>query len=168
MNRSTVGSRWNLDLVEQLYVQWAEDPLSVEASWQAFFEGYSLGSEAVVGGTGEVALSESQAGVTRLIDAYREIGHYLANLDPLGLSPRRETHELLELSEFGLTEADLDRSFFNKLFPSHSATLREIIGALRQTYCGTIGVEYMHISNRRVRRWLQQKMEPSRNNPGQS
>ena len=170
MNRSTVGSRWNLDLVEQLYAQWTHDPQSVDASWQAFFEGYSLGSEAVPadaegGGDG---LSVSQAGVTRLIDAYREIGHYLANLDPLGLSPRRDSHELLELSEFGLTEADLDRTFFTKLYPNHSATLRDIIGALRQTYCGTIGVEYMHISNRRVRRWLQQKMEPGRNNPGQN
>ena len=87
MNRSTVGSRWNLDLVEQLYAQWTHDPQSVDASWQAFFEGYSLGSEAVPANAegGGDGLSVSQAGVTRLIDAYREIGHYLANLDPLGL-----------------------------------------------------------------------------------
>ena len=171
MNRSTVGSRWNLDLVEQLYAQWSSDPNSVDASWQAFFEGYSLAAEATPAASGEsgpAGMSESQAGVTRLIDAYREIGHYLANLDPLGLSPKRDTHELLELSEFGLSEADLDRTFFTKLYPNNAATLREIIEALRQTYCGTIGVEYMHISNRRVRQWLQARMEPVRNHPGLS
>ncbi len=167
MNRSTVGSRWNSDLVEQFFEQWKRDPQSVDASWQAFFEGFSLGcdSSPAAGGETDAATSQAQAGVTRLIDAYREIGHYLANLDPLGLSPQRDTHELLELDEFGLTDADLDKTFFTKLFPGHSATLRQIIEALKQTYSGTIGVEYMHISNRRIRRWLQQKMEPVRNQP---
>ncbi len=167
MNRSTVGSRWNSDLVVQLFDQWKRDPQSVDASWQAFFEGYSLGSETSPGAPAgaDGASSQAQAGVTRLIDAYREIGHYLADLDPLGLSPQRDTHELLELEEFGLTESDLDKTFFTKLFPGNSATLRQIIAALRQTYSRTIGVEYMHISNRRVRRWLQQKMEPARNTP---
>ena len=170
MNRSSVGSRWNADVVEQLYDQWRRDPQSVDASWQAFFEGYSLGCDSGPGASGssesDAASSQAQAGVTRLIDAYREIGHYLANLDPLGLSPHRESHELLELEEFGLTEADLDKTFFTKIYPGHYATLRQIIEALRQTYCRTIGVEYMHISNRRIRRWLQQKMEPTRNDPG--
>src|SRR5213079_2874194 len=90
-------------------------------------------------------VNQAQAGVTRLIDAYREIGHYLADLDPLKLGPTRETHESLELSEFGLTEADLDRSFCTHLTDPPCMTLRELIASLRATYCRTIGVEYMHI-----------------------
>lgn len=166
MNRSTVGNRSNLELVEQLYTQWCHDPESVDASWQAFFEGYSLGSESSPSGVvGDEESGRLQSGVTRLIDAYRDIGHYLADLDPLGLSPRRESHELLDLSEFALSEADLNRTFYTKLFPTQSGSLRDIIAALRETYSGKIGVEFMHISNRRVRQWLQEKMEPRRNQP---
>ena len=105
--------------------------------------------------------------MTRLIDSYRQVGHYLANLDPLHLSPRRDSHELLDLAEFGLADADLDRTFFNRMFTDPpQSTLRELVRALRETYCGTIGVEYMHISNRHVRKWLQDRMEPTRNRPG--
>jgi 2-oxoglutarate dehydrogenase E1 component len=164
MNRSTVGNRSNLDLVEQLYTKWCNDPNSVDASWQAFFEGYSLGSEGQ-SATGDEESGRLQSGVTRLIDAYRDIGHYLADLDPLELSPPRESHELLDLGEFSLSEADLDRTFYTKLFPTQSGSLRDIIAALRQTYSGKIGIEFMHISNRRVRQWLQEKMEPQRNQP---
>ncbi|MFM6955793.1 MAG: 2-oxoglutarate dehydrogenase E1 subunit family protein, partial [Ignavibacteria bacterium] len=153
MNRSTVGSRWNLDLVQEQYARWSSDPQSVDASWQAFFEGFSLGLDSSPATSGDENAGQLQAGVTRLIDAYRDIGHYLSDLDPLGLSPSRESHELLELSEFGLSEADLDKTFYTKLFPGNSATLREIIACLRQTYSGKIGVEFMHISNRRIRRW---------------
>lgn len=164
MNRSTVGNRSNLDLVEQLYTKWCNDPNSVDASWQAFFEGYSLGSGGQTSG-GDEESGRLQSGVTRLIDAYRDIGHYLADLDPLELSPPRESHELLDLGEFSLSDADLDRTFYTKLFPTQSGSLRDIIAALRQTYSGKIGIEFMHISNRRVRQWLQEKMEPRRNQP---
>ena len=165
MNRSTVGSRWNLDLVQEQYARWNNDPQSVDASWQAFFEGFSLGLDSSPASGGDENAGQLQAGVTRLIDAYRDIGHYLSDLDPLGLSPSRESHELLDLSEFGLSESDLDKIFYTKLFPSNSATLREIIACLRQTYSGKIGVEFMHISNRRIRRWLTDRMEPIRNQP---
>ncbi len=103
--------------------------------------------------------------MTRLIDAYREIGHYLADLDPLRLSPPRESHELLDLGAFGLTEADLDRTFYTKLTDPPYATLRELIRIIRETYCRKIGVEYMHIRNPQVRKWLQDRMEPVRNHP---
>ena len=91
--------------------------------------------------------AREQAAVTRLIDAYREIGHYLADLDPLKLNPSRDSHELLDLAAFGLSEADLDKTFYNRLTDPPYATLRELIAILRETYCRTIGVEYMHIRN---------------------
>ncbi|MBX6312565.1 MAG: 2-oxoglutarate dehydrogenase E1 component [Isosphaeraceae bacterium] len=167
MNRSTVASRWNLDLIEEHYQRWRDNPASVDETWRLFFEGYELGAS----GTGraprdlETDAAQAQAAVTRLVDAYREIGHYLANLDPLKLNPPRDSHELLELAEFGLSEADLDRTFYTQLSPTRRATLRELISILREIYCRTIGVEYMHIRNNRIRRWLQERMEPIRNRP---
>ena len=169
MNRSTVANRWNLELLEEYQQRWRNDPNSVEESWRNFFEGYELGQS-----NGEISatpadsaddFARAQSGVTRLLDAYREIGHYLADLDPLQMVPVRDTHELLEPSAFGLTEPDLDRRFFNTITDPPYATLRELIAIQKQTYCGKIGVEYMHIRNPQIRKWLQERMEPTRNQP---
>ena len=168
MNRSTVANRWNLELIEANYQRWSGDPTSVDATWQAFFEGYEL---ALGSGDGEVQPGYSveggaaQAAVTRLIDAYREIGHYLADLDPLKLTPPGDPNGLLEPSAFGLAESDLDRTFHSKLFEPPQATLRDLIAALRETYCGSIGIEFMHIRNPQVRDWLKDRMEANRNRP---
>lgn len=169
MNRSTVANRWNLDLIEDYHQRWRNDPASVDETWRIFFEGFELGRS---GGPGQSTVSEdvqevarAQAGVTRLVDGYREIGHYLADLDPLKLNPARETHELLEPAAFGLSEADLDRVFYNKLTDPPHVTLRELITVLRETYCRRVGVEYMHIRNPQIRQWLQDRMEPVRNHP---
>lgn len=178
MNRATVGSRWNLDVIETQYVRWRADPGAVDESWRAFFEGFELGAgreaaprpgtnghAAPEAGDTELDFARHQAAVTRLIIAYREIGHYLADLDPLKLTPRRTTHELLELREFGLSEADLDITYYNRLTAPPHATLRQLIAALRETYCRTIGVEFMHIRDPRIREWLIERMEPTRNRP---
>jgi 2-oxoglutarate dehydrogenase E1 component len=168
MNRSTVANRWNLELIEENYQRWSSDPTSVDATWQAFFEGYEL----AINGDGQAPTGHSieqgaaQAAVTRLIDAYREIGHYLADLDPLKLTPPGDPSGLLEPSTFGLTEADLDRTFHTGLlFDPPQATLRDLIAALKETYCRTIGVEFMHIRNPQIRSWLQERMESVRNQP---
>jgi 2-oxoglutarate dehydrogenase E1 component len=173
MERATVGNRWNVDLIEDYYDRWRNDPASVEESWRIFFEGYELGQQGGGGGPAgggratDLDAARAQAAVTRLIDAYREYGHYLADLDPLKLSPRRQLHELLEPSAFGLTEADLDRVFFNRLSGAEgeASTLRAVIAILRETYCRTIGVEFMHIRDTQIRRWLLDRMEPTRNRP---
>ena len=117
MERATVANRCNLNLIEDYYDRWRNDPASVDDSWRNFFEGYELGHRPADRPAAAVDLdaAAAQAAVTRLIDAYREFGHYLADLDPLKLSPRRQSHELLEPSAFGLTEADLDRVFYNRL-----------------------------------------------------
>jgi 2-oxoglutarate dehydrogenase E1 component len=173
MNRATVANRENLELIEDQYQRWKGDPGSVEESWRQFFEGFelamALAPASAPTGDGQIDLDAArcQAGVTRLVDAYREIGHYLAQLDPLHLAPTRESHELLALSEFGLTEADLDRTFYTQLQDPPRATLRELIAILRETYCRAIGVEYMHIRDNRIRHWLQERMEPIRNRPHQ-
>ena len=167
MNRSTVASRYNLELLEDQYQRWRDDPNSVDETWQFFFQGYDLGrtGEGRARSDADPDASPAQAAVTRLVDAYREMGHYLADLDPLGLTPRRESHELLDLSTFGLSEADLDRTFYTRLGDPPYCTLRELIAILRETYCRTIGVEFMHIRNTPVRNWLRERMESTRNRP---
>jgi len=179
MNRSTVANRWNLELIEDYHQRWSADPATVDDTWRAFFEGFELGQSgdgragrtpqppgsSADGRASGSAASESQAAVTRLVDAYREIGHYLADLDPLKLTPLRDSHELLEPSAFGLTVADLDRVFYNTLTDPPEVKLRDLIKVLRATYCRKVGVEYMHIRNPQVRQWLRDRMEPSHNRP---
>ncbi|MFN4260584.1 MAG: 2-oxoglutarate dehydrogenase E1 component [Gemmataceae bacterium] len=164
MSAPTFATRWNLNIIEDAYEQWRRDPSAVDASWRAFFEGFELGKTRVANGGGVAVDGRSQTSVVRLIYAYRDLGHFLARLDPL--SEPLPSLPLLELSEFGLSEADLERTFDTHQFHGlEQATLRELLTALKETYCRTIGVEYMHIQDTRIRHWLQERMEPRRNRP---
>ena len=94
-----------------------------------------------------------------LIRAYRARGHFHANLDPLGLEPRNNEEEL-DPRSYGFSEADMDRRIFlDKVLGLEFATLREIIAILRRTYCQTLGVEFMHISNPAQKAWMQERIE---------
>jgi len=96
-----------------------------------------------------------QAAVARLIQAWRERGHLLADIDPLG--SQRPGHPDLDPSTYGLSIWDLDRSFHAE--PFGEVTLRSLIDALRLAYAGKMGVQYMHIDNPEERMWLQQRLE---------
>ena len=160
MTRSTLATRYNLDVLETTYQQWRTEPDSVDEQWRLFFEGFELGMT----GATSAADTSAQTGVFRLIFAYRSRGHLLARLDPLSEPPPMVPH--LDLADYGLSEADLDRTFSMPHFLAvQRGTLPDMIAALRETYCRTIGVEYMHIQDTSVRRWLQEKMEPRRNRP---
>jgi hypothetical protein len=113
-----------------------------------------------------------QSRVDALIYRYRELGHLSACLDPLEACP--SGHPLLELAAFDLSQEDLDRRFFtshlsNSFSDSYSdaggARLADIIQALNETYCRSIGVEFMHLQDPAERRWLLDRMEPVRNKP---
>ncbi|MBN8919246.1 MAG: 2-oxoglutarate dehydrogenase E1 component [Rhizobiales bacterium] len=94
-----------------------------------------------------------------LIRAYRMRGHLHANLDPLGMLPRRD-HEELDPRSYGFTEADYDRRIFlDNVLGLEFGTLREIVGILRRTYCQTLGVEFMHISDPAQKAWIQERIE---------
>ena len=98
-----------------------------------------------------------------LIRAYRVRGHLLADLDPLGLV-RRTSHPDLDPATYGFTEADYDRPIFvNGVLGFETATLREILAALKATYCGHVGVEYMHMQELEQRQWIQARIEVPRN-----
>jgi len=150
------------DYVEEQYEQWQRDPASLTDEWRLFFAGFDLASSP----TGEVASERAadQSKVASLIFAFRNLGHLIADLDPLG--DNLETHPLLELETFGLSDENLDEVFdTGHLGGPGRASLREIISVLRDTYCRTVSVEYLHIQDMAVRRWLQSEMEPTRNRP---
>ncbi|MBI3783908.1 MAG: 2-oxoglutarate dehydrogenase E1 component [Deltaproteobacteria bacterium] len=168
-------SRANAEYVDALYEQFQRDPASVDASWALFFAGFEAarGNGARPAAVAPAAVArtavdgERHIGVFDLIHSYRELGHLVANLDPLGHN--QTAHPLLEPSEFGFTEADLDRVLSCPILKGCSqAPLREIIERLRATYCGTLGVEYMDIPVKEQRAWLQERMEPLLNRPALS
>jgi len=107
---------------------------------------------------------EKQAMVLQLIRAHRVRGHLRADLDPLHVEEERHPPEL-ELSSYGLSVWDLDRRFITGGLAGDKGMrpLRDILDILRQTYCGHIGVEFMHIPEGDRRDWLQQRMESTRN-----
>ena len=151
--------------VDQMYEQWQEDPSSLSEEWRLFFSGFDLAARP----TGTIATERAadQSKVVSLIFAYRNLGHLIADLDPLGAN--LESHPLLELETFGLSEENLDEVFdTGHMGGPKQATLREILEVLSDTYCRTIGVEYLHIQDTPVRRWFQKEMEPNRNRPENS
>ncbi|MGZ8797833.1 MAG: multifunctional oxoglutarate decarboxylase/oxoglutarate dehydrogenase thiamine pyrophosphate-binding subunit/dihydrolipoyllysine-residue succinyltransferase subunit, partial [Thermoanaerobaculia bacterium] len=103
-----------------------------------------------------------EAAVLQMINAYRVRGHLLADLDPLEYKVGH--HAELNPQYYDLTIWDFDRQFIcGGLCAKPTAKLRDILDTLRETYCGHIGAEYMHISETEQKRWLQDRMEPSRN-----
>ncbi len=168
----------SLDFVERLYFDWLRDPASVDEGWRRYFDALGAvegagpapqGFPRRRGGNGHAAESAAeaeafQARVDRMVQAYREHGHLLALLDPLGLERRPSTLPAFGLSEFGLAEPDLDRSVAvgDPERPATS-TLRQLRARLEETYCRTLGVELAHLHDRELRRWLERRMERTGN-----
>jgi len=157
---------WNTEFIEEQYNLWKSDPTKVSRDWQFFFQGFELASAR----DSEVVLvcDEDQVWRQSLVEGltyrYRDLGHLLACLDPLAACPT--DHPLLNPAAFGLTDDDMDREFYTRLFPGKNlASLREILAVLKKTYCRSVGVEYMHLQDPSERQWLQERMEPSRNRP---
>src|SRR6202030_1271856 len=94
-----------------------------------------------------------------LIRAYRARGHFYANLDPLGLEPPHDEEDL-DPRSYGFSEADYDRKIFlDRVLGLEFGTMRQILSILRRTYCQTLGVEFMHISNPAQKGWIQERIE---------
>ena len=94
-----------------------------------------------------------------MIRAYRMRGHFAANLDPLGIAPKEDASEL-DPASYGFAEGDFDRPIFlDYVLGLETSTIREMVTILRRTYCGDVGVQYMHISNPEEKAWLQQRIE---------
>jgi 2-oxoglutarate dehydrogenase E1 component len=131
--------------------------------------GNATGGAAYVNGGGAAALASGvsdaavrQDRVDALVRAYRVRGHMIAKIDPLGLP--RPTQAELDPEFYELTGHDLDRKFSSRtIFGAQVLTLREILTRLRNTYCRSIGVQFMHIDDLKVKNWLQDRMEGSEN-----
>src|SRR5690554_6147606 len=184
----------NIHYIEELYEEYLNDPNAVPEQWREYFnklprpEGASaqdlplapvrdhfsrLARQRITrtaSGSSDNLSDKKQVKVLQLINAYRFRGHQQANLDPLGLMQRKAIADL-ELSYHQLSNDDLDQEFqTGSLFigKEEKATLREIHEAISQTYCGTIGAEFMHIVDTEEKRWLQQRFESVRSKPNYS
>lgn len=127
-------NRANLDYIEGLYQQYKSNPDSVTTDWKKFFEGFDFAS------AGASGLSEKELDVYHLITAYRNYGHFEAQLDPLTNSAAPS--EQLSLTRFNLKESDLEQRFqIGSIIGKPNATLKEIIQHLRACYCGKLTVQ---------------------------
>jgi 2-oxoglutarate dehydrogenase E1 component len=172
MSNQTFANRWNADLIDEKYRLWQEDPSSIEDQWQAFFEGFHLASTMSAGqpsgspseGSNLSEHAIKQARFTGAIFAYRSIGHTQADINPL--MKEVVPNPRLTLERLGFSEAELDEVYWSGNYRDGvHMSVREILSQLKQTYCGSIGVEYLHIQETPQRRWLQARMEGSLNKP---
>ncbi|SOZ35221.1 2-oxoglutarate dehydrogenase E1 component [Cupriavidus neocaledonicus] len=183
----------NAPYVEELYEAYLQNPASVPDNWRAYFDamqnvpavdgsnGRDIAHAPIVASFAErakqgpirtiVASADSDMGrkrvaATQLIAAYRNIGSHWADLDPL---KRQERPPLPDLDPafYGFSEADLDIVFnaSNTYFGKESMSLRELLNNLRETYCGTIGFEFMYVSDQAQKRWWQERLETTRSKP---
>ena len=185
----------NAPYVEELYEAYLDNPGSVPDKWRAYFDALQHvpatdGSEsrdvahapviesfaqrakanafAVKASSADLAVARKQVHVQSLIAAYRFLGSRWADLDPLKRTERPKIPEL-EPAFYDLSESDMDMTFSatNTYFTTaEQMTLREIVQALRETYCGSIGTEYMHITEPAEKRWWQQRLESTKTKPG--
>jgi len=152
--------------IDSLYEQYAADPGAVEESWRLFFKGFDYGfnghGEAASNG-GAVQLAPGQIDhdelrVLALIFAYRNRAHLKSTTNPI--KKRKDRKPGLELSDFSLSEANLDKVYAaGREINLENATLRQILDRLEEVYCGNIGFEYHHIQDRDKRRWLRKRIE---------
>ncbi|WP_349743349.1 2-oxoglutarate dehydrogenase E1 component [Roseateles cavernae] len=184
----------NAPYVEEMYEAYLDNPGSVPDNWRAYFDALqhvpatdgsdgrdvahapvieSFAQRAKANAFGnkasgaELAVARKQVHVQSLIAAYRNVGSRWADLDPLKRTERPKIPEL-EPAFYDLSESDMDISFSatNTYFSkAETMTLREIVQALRETYCSSIGAEYMHITDQVEKRWWQERLESVRAKP---
>lgn len=182
----------NVAYIEELFETYLRDPNEVPEEWRQYFNQLPRIEENITTDiphkpireqfqllsknknrakpTSQSSVSSEferkQVKVLQLINAFRGRGHQHAQLDPLGLMEREQVPDL-NLAFHELSQADLDTTFqTGSLFIGQDeATLKEIVNALEQTYCNTVGAEYMHIVNTAEQRWFQQRLESVRSHP---
>ena len=181
----------NAPFIEELYSSYLKDPAAISHDWRAIFDTLQSDNEqeidvdhqalidtlvtrakapsapqtATVDPTvcdAAIGRERKQIAILQLINAYRFRGHEQANLDPLRLREKEPTHEL-DAQYHQLTQADLNATFYGgSLAGPEQMPLKDIIALLKDTYCGTMGIEYMHITDTQQKRWLQERLEKKR------
>ncbi len=183
----------NTPYVEEMYENYLANPGSVPDSWREYFDALqhvpavdgsnakdvphlpvinAFAERAKAGGTKVVMASENvemgrkRTAVQQLIAAYRNVGQRWADLDPLKRTERPNIPDL-DPAFYGFTDADQETVFdtSNTFFGKNNMSLRELLNALRETYCGTLGAEFMYTSEMGEKRWWQEKLEGIRSKP---
>ena len=183
----------NAPYVEELYESYLRDPASVEAHWRTYFDNVKQvpavdgssrtdiahapivasfaerakqGPIRTISDSADSALGRKRVAVQQLIAAYRNVGNRWANIDPLKRTERQDIPEL-DPAFYGFTDGDMDIVFntSNTFFGKNEMSLRDLLQALRETYCGTIGAEYMFITDQKIKKWWQEKLESIRSKP---
>ncbi|MFK7903202.1 MAG: 2-oxoglutarate dehydrogenase E1 component [Nitratireductor sp.] len=145
----------NGELVSALDGNWAEVEKHISDKIKSKSASSGGASEQEI----QQATKDSVAAVM-MIRAYRMRGHLHANLDPLGIAEKKEAHDELHPSSYGFSEADYDRKIFiDHMLGLEFATVSQMMEILQRTYCDTIGVEFMHISNPEEKGWIQERIE---------
>ena len=178
----------NAAYIDQLYEDWLHDPQSVAPAWRTYFgrihrDGDLPHSDAIAriaaaqkqarraaapaGGHVDDVHARKQAGVLRLLTAYRSRGHLAADLDPLAIAPKRPAPDL-DLPFHGLADSDLATEFDCGTFAGggQRMKLRDLRERLRRTYVASIGAEFMHISDHTQRRWIYDRLEKASGDAG--
>ena len=183
----------NAPYVEELYEAYLDNPGSVPDNWRSYFDSMQHvpavdgstrpdvthasviasfaerakhGPIRTVTASEDVEMGRKRVAVTQLIAAYRVLGNNWANLDPLQRQERPPI-QALDPAFYGFTDADMDIVFniSNTHFGTETASLRDLLNALRDTYCRSIGPEFMYISDPKPKLWLQEKLEAIRSAP---
>ncbi len=181
MQNSSLLFGANASFIEELYEKYLEEPGAVPAEWRNYFDAQqtsgvmqdvahsqirrnflNLPKTGVSGIAPDADIERKQVYVLQLINAHRFLGVRVADLDPLARHVKPEVPEL-DPAYYGFTEADMDTTFeTGSLVGGARMTLREILKLLRQTYCGSIGSEYMYIGDVTQKRWIQSRLESVR------
>ena len=167
MDKFSYISNADVNVIDDLYQQYLKDNDSVDFGWKKFFEGFDMGQQKFNGNSKGVAVSENfikEVNVLNLIEGYRTRGHLFTKTNPV--RERRKYAPTLDIQNFGLEPKDLDSVFNAGVEVGLGPTkLKDIIALLEQTYCGSIGAEYRYVREPKALKWLQEKMETSRNTP---
>jgi len=183
----------NAPYVEELYESYLHDPASVADHWRDYFDNVKQvpavdgssrtdiahgpivasfaerarqGPIRTISDSADSEMGRKRVAVQQLIAAYRNVGNRWANTDPLKRTERQDIPEL-DPAFYGFTDGDMDIVFntSNTFFGRNEMSLRDLLQALRETYCGTIGAEYMFIADQKIKKWWQEKLESIRSKP---
>ena len=183
----------NAPYVEDLYESYLHDPASVADHWRTYFDNVKQvpavdgssrtdiahgpivasfaerakqGPIRTISDSASSEMGRKRVAVQQLIAAYRNVGNRWADIDPLKRTERQDIPEL-DPAFYGFNDGDMDIVFniSNTFFGRNEMSLRDLLQSLRETYCGTIGAEYMFIADQKIKKWWQEKLESIRSRP---
>ncbi len=156
---------YNIEYIEEMYEKWISSE-EIEVTWKSYFEGFELGKNFDVKNVSSNSdkIDDKQAKFLGMVYAYRALGHTIAKFNPLIDEPQKNPR--LTLERLGFSENDF-QSVYNtgNYLGGIDLSVKELIDGMEETYCQSIGIEYLHIQETDKRRWIQSQIEPSKFKP---